>query len=274
MDDGDYSTTVSRLRAAGCVFAEEEAALLLAAASDRAGLERLLQRRVEGFPLEYLLGWAEFCGLRIAVTPGVFVPRRRTEFLVQQALELLPVVSKSVVVDLCCGAGAIAAAIAVARPAVELHAADLDVAAVRCARQNLESFGPDGQPGAAVHQGDLFAALPGDLRGRIDLLVVNAPYVPTEEIVLMPAEARLYEAHAALDGGQDGLETQRRIAAEIRGWLVPGGQFAMETSKRQAGATAGLFTAQGLSVQVRSSAELAATLVIGAVPAAVQNAAE
>ncbi|WP_157874080.1 putative protein N(5)-glutamine methyltransferase [Psychromicrobium lacuslunae] len=285
MEQSDYSTIVDRLRAAGCVFAEEEAALLIAETENQRERESLVQRRVDGFPLEYLLGWAEFYGLRIAVAPGVFVPRRRTEFLVNQALRLLPAASKPIVVDLCCGAGGIAAAIATARPTAEVHAADLDPAAVGCARQNLASFAGAASTSstagtelslaqASVHQGELFEALPAILRGRVSLLVVNAPYVPTEEIALMPAEARLYETSSALDGGQDGLDIQRRVAAEVSNWIAPGGHIVMETSERQAPASAELFAEQGLSVQVRSSTELAATVIVAGVPGGGADAAE
>jgi release factor glutamine methyltransferase len=168
---------VARLRAAGCVFAEDEARLLRAAAGSPAELDELAARRVDGAPLEALLGWAEFCGLRIAVDPGVFVPRQRTAFLVAQAVRRAG--PGAVVVDLCCGTGAIGAAIAAAVPGVEVHAADVDPAAVACARRNLPR----------VYQGDLYAALPERLRGRVDLLVVNAPYVPTAAIATMPPEA-------------------------------------------------------------------------------------
>src|SRR5947207_3551405 len=123
---------VAALRAAGCVFAEDEAALLAAAAASEDELDAMVARRASGVPLEHVLGWAEFCGLRIAVDPGVFVPRRRTEFLVRQAVALVP--PHAVVVDLCCGCGALGAAVAAAVPGVELHATDVDPAAVRCAR--------------------------------------------------------------------------------------------------------------------------------------------
>ncbi|WP_394941093.1 putative protein N(5)-glutamine methyltransferase [Psychromicrobium sp. YIM B11713] len=268
MSDADFASIVARLRAAGCVFAEEEAALLIEAVATGTELAELVQRRVGGFPLEYLLGWAEFCGLRISVAPGVFVPRRRTEFLVRQALELLSssqgladrsLDSAPVVLDLCCGSGAIAAAIAAVREDVELYATDLDSAAVNCARQNLAQYAP----GAQVFQGDLFAALPTRLLGEIDVLMVNAPYVPTAEIALMPPEARLYEAPAALDGGQDGLRLQRRIAAEIRRWLRPGGRMLIETSLPQAALTAEIFAANGLSTRVASCQESGATVVHG-----------
>ena len=134
---------VARLRAAGCVFAEDEARLLRAAAGSPAELDALAARRVDGAPLEALLGWAEFCGLRIAVDPGVFVPRQRTAFLVAQAVRRAG--PGAVVVDLCCGTGAIGAAIAAAAPGVEVHAADVDPAAVACARRNLPARLP-GRP--------------------------------------------------------------------------------------------------------------------------------
>src|SRR6476661_11001286 len=108
---------VARLRAAGCVFAEDEARLLLAEARSDA-LDALVARRVAGEPLEHVLGWAEFCGLRIAVSPGVFVPRRRTEALVDLAVAVLVDVEHPVVVDLCCGAGGIGVAIAAREPGV------------------------------------------------------------------------------------------------------------------------------------------------------------
>src|SRR4051794_17442032 len=142
----------------------------------------MLARRVAGVPLEYVVGWAEFRGLRIVVDEGVFVPRRRTELLVEQGAALAP--PDAVVVDLCCGSGAVATALAVELPGAEVHAADVDPAAVRCARRNLEPRG------GYVHEGDLAGPLPVDLRGRVDLLLANAPYVPTAEVPLMPPEAR------------------------------------------------------------------------------------
>src|ERR1022692_3801195 len=135
-------SVVARLRAAGCVFAEDEARLLIAAARTPADLAGLVDRRVAGLPLEHVLGWAEFCGLRIAVDAGVFVPRRRTEFLVREAAAACR--PGAVVVDLCCGSGAVGAALAVAVGRVELHATDIDPAAVRCARRNVAGGGGRG----------------------------------------------------------------------------------------------------------------------------------
>jgi release factor glutamine methyltransferase len=245
----DTSGLVARLRTAGCVFAEDEAALLLAADGD---LEALVERRVAGEPLEQVLGWAEFCGLHVVVEPGVFVPRQRTRLLVREGVALAG--PGSVVLDLCCGTGAVGAAIAAAVPGVELHAADVDPAAVRCARRNV--------PGA-VYAGDLYEALPGTLRGRVDVLVANAPYVPTEAIALMPPEARDHEARAALDGGADGLDVQRRVAAGAPSWLAPGGWLLIETSGAQAPATMAAMTRAGLVGRVVEDEELAGTVVIG-----------
>jgi release factor glutamine methyltransferase len=284
----------ARLRAAGCVFAEEEASILASAADTPADLDAMVERRAAGEPLEQVVGWAEFCGLRIFVDPGVFVPRRRSEFLVSVAVGLarsrggcgLPVI-----VDLCCGTGALGLAVAAgldrgcessgggepgqpgqdaglggggfASPpsasllAAELHAADLDPAAVACARRNVEPAG------GHVYQGDLFGALPSALRDRIDVLICNAPYVPTSEIAFMPAEAREHEALMALDGGTDGLAILRRAAAGAVEWLAPGGVLLVETGERQAPSMAGAMSAAGLAAQVREDDESAATVVTG-----------
>ena len=132
------SAVAARLRSAGCVFAEDEARLLIEAAQTPAELAAMERQRMAGQPLEHVLGWAEFCGLRIAVDPGVFVPRRRTEFLIGEAAGLLGPVPRPVIVDLCCGSGALGVALAAAAGRrVELHAADVDPAAVRCARRNV-----------------------------------------------------------------------------------------------------------------------------------------
>ncbi len=277
-----HETLTARLRAAGCVFAEDEARLMIEAAPTPEALEAMAARRVAGLPLEHILGWAEFCGLRIAVAAGVFVPRRRTEFLVRQAAALLdarrmvPGADRPapVVVDLCCGSGAVGTALAaLAGPAelhcaielhsaIELHCADIDPAAVACARTNVLPLGGE------VHEGDLYAPLPPGLRGRVRLLAVNAPYVPSADIETMPQEARVHEPRACLDGGADGLEVQRRVAAGAREWLMPGGHVLIETSRRQAAQTAGIFRRHGLAARVLRSEELGATVVAGSlVPA-------
>ncbi|WP_028815107.1 putative protein N(5)-glutamine methyltransferase [Streptomyces flavidovirens] len=250
------SVIVTRLRAAGCVFAEDEAELLLSAARDPAHLRAMVDRRIDGLPLEHVFGWAEFRGRRIAVDPGVFVPRRRTEFLVEQAVALAP--SRAVVVDLCCGSGALGAALAVSLERVELHASDVDPAAVRCARRNVTAVG--GQ----VYEGDLYAPLPAaTLRGRVDVLLANVPYVPTGEIELLPPEARIHEARVALDGGADGLDVLRRVTAQAARWLAPGGHLLFETSERQAPQAVETVARGGLVPRVVTCDELYATVVIG-----------
>ncbi len=242
---------VGRLRAAGCVFAEEEARVLLGAAASGDQLEAMTARRVAGEPLEYVVGWAEFCGLRIGVDAGVFIPRRRTEFLVEVAAKLAS--PGDVVLDLCCGSGALGLALAAAVPGVELYASDIDPAAVECARRN----------GVAAVVGDLFEAVPASLAGRVAVLLANTPYVPTGELDLMPREARLYEAPVTLDGGADGLELQRRVAADASRWLAPGGVLLVEASARQAPVTVAIFEGVGLTAEVRYDEERDATVIVG-----------
>ncbi|HST83643.1 MAG TPA: putative protein N(5)-glutamine methyltransferase [Kineosporiaceae bacterium] len=255
------SLVVSTLRAAGCVFAEEEAQLLISEARTRNDLIAMVRQRADGHPLEHVLGWAQFCGLRIAVDPGVFVPRLRTELLARQATALAARITDRppIVVDLCCGSGAVAAALAAALDSIELYAADIEPAAVRCARRNLAS--------ARVYQGDLYEPIPRALVGRIDVLIANAPYVPTEAIGLLPAEARLHEPWVALDGGTDGLDVLRRVIAEACQWLAPGGSLLVESSDRQAPMIVETCNRSGLIARVAKCTELAATVVIGSKPA-------
>lgn len=243
---------VTRLRAAGCVFAEEEAALLIDAAATPGELERMVRDREGGRPLEQILGWAEFAGIRVWLEPGVFVPRRRSELVVRLAAEAAR--PGATVVDLCCGSGALGAALLAARPDLEVHAADLDPDAIAAARRNL--------PPDRVHEGDLYAALPDRLRGRVDVLAVNAPYVPTDAIGLMPPEARDHEHRIALDGGADGLDVQRRVCAGAGDWLATGGALVIETGADQAATTAALMAAVGLTPRVATDAEIGAVAVV------------
>ncbi|MFE0024365.1 putative protein N(5)-glutamine methyltransferase [Amycolatopsis sp. NPDC059021] len=251
----DSSAVIARLRAVGCVFAEDEARLLITAARTPAELDTMVRRRIDGLPLEHILGWAEFAGQRIAVDPGVFVPRRRTEFLARQAIRHAH--PGAVLVDLCCGSGAVGTAVATALGDIELYAADLDPAAVECARRNVTPFG--GQ----VFQGDLYTPLPAALHGRVDVLTANAPYVPTDAIDLMPPEARLHEPQTALDGGTDGLDILRRVIAGASTWLTSEGTVLVESSERQAPELAKAMTHNGFRPHIASSDDLGATVVIG-----------
>ncbi|WP_280251204.1 putative protein N(5)-glutamine methyltransferase [Nocardia abscessus] len=266
MTSAGGSDLVARLRAAGCVFAEDEARLLTAAAAETGvALESLVAQRVTGSPLEHLLGWAEFRGVRVAVSPGVFVPRQRTAFLVDRAVELIHArAGHPVVVDLCCGSGALGLATATSaagagRP-VTLAASDIDPVAVECARENLTPLG------APVYEGDLFEALPEELRGCIDILLCNTPYVPSEMIARMPPEARDHEPRTALDGGPDGLDVFRRVAAEAADWLSPGGHLLVESSESQAPLALAVLAEHGLDGLVAESEEHYATVVIGSRP--------
>ncbi len=249
-------TIIDRLRAAGCVFAEDEARLLATEARTPADLDTMIERRVAGEPLEVILGWAEFHGLRIVVEPGVFVPRQRSELLVRHALTLAR--PGAVVLDLCCGTGALGAAIAAELGEIQLFAADIEPAAVRCARANVADAGGE------VFEGDLYTPLPASLRDHVDLLVVNAPYVPTDAIAMMPPEARDHEPRIALDGGQDGVDVHRRVAAEASQWLAPGGHLLIETGESQAASTAEAMAHNGLTPEVITDDELYATIVVGA----------
>jgi release factor glutamine methyltransferase len=259
LSHSDHSTLVHRLRAAGCVYAEDEADLLIAATDSAAALADLVDRRVAGQPLEHLLGWAEFCGLRVAVDPGVFVPRGRTALLVATAAAVAG--PAPAVLDLCCGSGAAALVLHGRLAPRWLAAADLDPTAVACARRNLAPLG------VPVYEGDLFAAVPAQWRGRLDLVVANAPYVPSGAVALMPAEARLYEALMALDGGVDGLAVLRGVAAGAAEWLAPGGHLVVEVSAGQAEALCAVLTGLGLAPTVVHDDDLDATAVTARRPA-------
>ncbi|MFI6576042.1 putative protein N(5)-glutamine methyltransferase [Nocardiopsis sp. NPDC050513] len=247
------SSLTHRLRAAGCVFAEDEAHLLATTAHTPDQLAAMTDRRCAGTPLEHVLGWARFCGMRIAVDPGVFVPRPRTEHLAHHAATLLP--PHGTAVDLCCGTGALGAHLARTHPGLTLHAADIDPASVACARRNL--------PGHHVHHGDLFTALPHRLRGHIDVLVANVPYVPTDQIALLPPEARDHEARHALDGGPDGLDLARRVAADARHWLAPAGHLLIEVNDHQLPQASAAFTRGGLTPQAVTCPRTDATILVG-----------
>ncbi|MCJ1711126.1 putative protein N(5)-glutamine methyltransferase [Clavibacter michiganensis subsp. phaseoli] len=236
------------------MFAEEEAALLVAEAADRhpedggdaraAELEGMTAARVAGEPLETVLGWAAFAGRRIIVRPGVFVPRRRTERLARAAVAAARAVGEPVVVDMCCGSGAVGAVVADEVRGAVLHAADVDPVAVVCAAENLLPRG------AAVHRGDLMAALPAGLRGRIHVLVANVPYVPRAGLALMPPEARLHEPEATRDGGEDGLDVLRRVAREGGPWLAPTGVVLVEVADAQVPAALEVMHAAGLAGRI------------------------
>jgi release factor glutamine methyltransferase len=241
------------------VFAEDEAALLLAEAADAAELERLVRRREAGHPLEHVLGWAELAGHRVRVDTGVFVPRRRSEAVVAAAVQALAARPgpEPVVVDLCCGTGALGVAVARAMAGVSLWCVDLDPAAVACARVNVEPLG------GTVLRGDLDGPLPGALRGRVDVLLASPPYVPSDEVRLMPSEARLHERPHALDGGPDGLDVARRVVSAAPSWLSPYGTLLVEVARAQGTGLAESMRGVGLHPRVLADDDREATVVAG-----------
>jgi release factor glutamine methyltransferase len=247
---------VVRLRAAGCVWAEDEAVLLQDAAGSAAELDRLVARRVAGEPLETVLGWVEFLGRRLAVTPGVFVPRRRTELLARLVVDRAGAASaggQPVVVEMCCGVGPVAACLE-GSPA-EVHACDVSATALGCARSNA--------PSATLHRGDLYDALPARLVGRVAVLAANAPYVPTDRVADMPPEARDHEPRVALDGGADGVDLHRRLAADAPSWLAPGGVLLVETSPAQAALTTDAMATAGLTTSVETDDRIGGCVAVG-----------
>jgi len=218
----------------------------------------MVSRRVAGLPLEQILGWAEFCGRRVVVEPGVFVPRRRTELVVKAAAAAaVPSSDPVVVLDLCCGSGAIGLALSDMLPGLELHAVDVDPVAVRCARRNVEPVG------GHVYEGDLTGPLPASLHGRVDIIVACPPYVPTDAIASMPPEARDHEPRVALDGGPDGLDLVRRIATAAVGWLAPGGTLVIEAGEPQVEAVESAFRSCGLEARTERDSAIVAAVVVG-----------
>ncbi|MGX6605080.1 putative protein N(5)-glutamine methyltransferase [Micromonosporaceae bacterium Da 78-11] len=284
ISEAALAEAVRRLRAAGCVFAEDEAAVLADAATTDAAttqaatteaatteaattktpsdqgetnkrekaLSAMVARRALGEPLEQVVGYADFAGVRVRLRPGVFVPRIRSELLVRLGAEAAD--PPAVVVDLCCGSGALGLAVRTRQPAVDLYAADLDPVAVACALDNL---------GADVFQGDLFDALPTKLRGRVSVLLANVPYVATRHIAFLPAEAKDHEPHTALDGGGDGLDVFRAVIEGVPGWLATGGVVLSEITEAQAAAAVDIVADAGLDAEVIYDDDLEARVIRG-----------
>lgn len=212
----------ARLRAAGCVAAEEEAEELIAAAGgDPLALEATVRRRIAGEPLAWVTGSIRFAGVTVRVDPGVYVPRYETAILVTVAAAALP--DGGVAVDLCTGSGAVAVALRARRPGARVLATDVDPAACRCARAN----------GVEVHEGDLDAPLPGGFGDATDVVTAVAPYVPTGQMAYLAADFRDHEPRLALDGGPDGLAVLRDVVAAGARLLRSGGSLVVEVGGGQ-----------------------------------------
>ncbi|HZQ87423.1 MAG TPA: HemK/PrmC family methyltransferase [Acidimicrobiales bacterium] len=228
------SDVAARLASAGFLSADEEAVELEdAAAGDATLLESMVRRREQGEPLAWITGSIDFGGERVHVAAGVYVPRLQSVPLAQQAAHELPPGGGAV--DLCTGAGAVAAFVLAHRPDARVVATDVDEHAVECARTN----------GVDAHVGDLFGPLPSELRGHVDVVTAVAPYVPTPELQYLPRDVRAYEPQLALDGGGDGLDVVRRIVSEAPSWLRAGGSLLLEIGGDQASVVRPLLHAAG-----------------------------
>lgn len=222
---------MERLATAGCVAAAEEAAALLAAAPDGATLDAWVGRRETGEPLPWITGRVTFCGRLLHVAPGVYVPRRQSEELARRAAALLPTHGRAL--DLCTGAGAVAAHLAGAVPTATVLGIDRDLRAAACARRN----------GVRALVADLAAPLRG--HPPVDVVTAVAPYVPTAAIELLPADVQRHEPRVALDGGADGLEVVRQVVAAASRLLRPGGWLLVELGGEQDVALAPTLAASG-----------------------------
>jgi release factor glutamine methyltransferase len=232
----------AELAAAGCVSAAAEADWLLEEAPDDATLRAMVARRVVGEPLQYVIGWAPFGRLRLAVGPGVFVPRPETEGLADRAAAFLRSRPEPpIAADLCAGSGAIACFLAAEVPGSRVLATELDPGALAWAGHNADRYGVE------LLAGDLDAPLPPELAGRVDVLCANVPYVPTGAIATLPTDVRDHEPRLALDGGPDGLEVLRRLVPRAGHWLAPGGGLFCEIGEDQAEVAAALLGAAGMT---------------------------
>lgn len=222
-------------------------------AAEAARFRELVQRRAAREPLQYLLGWEDFHGLRLAVSPEVLVPRPETEGLVEWAVEALAGRAAPAIADLGTGSGAIACALARAIPDAEVLAVEVAAGALVVASRNVRELGLAGR--VRLLAGDLFAPL-GSLRASLDLVVANPPYLPSAVIPSLPPEVSRHEPRAALDGGPDGLGVLRRIVAGAPAVLRPGGWLLLEIGEDQAGPLASLMAAEGFS-RIRARRDLA-----------------
>lgn len=234
---------VARLRAVGCVFAEQEAAeIRRVVGADERRADAVVASRANGVPLEHALGTAVFAGVEVEVGPGVFVPRTRAETLVDAALAARP--DARVVVDLGTGSGALAAALATLLPHADIHAADLDPHALGYARRNAIGYG------FTVHEGDWWDSLPRALQGRVDLAVAYLPHVPTTRLNEIPGDYRANEPDLAVAGGADGLDPLRAVLRDLDTWLAPDGVLVTFVAEEQLGTATALSTGKRVTFTV------------------------
>lgn len=211
--------------------------------AELATLRELVRRRGDREPLQHLTGSVSFCGLEIAVNRDVLIPRPETELLAELAWQFLATLNPqpSTVLDFGTGSGCLAIAIAAKCPAAIVHALDISSAALDVARANVARHGLDGRV-CFIHD-DGLGALPAG--ARFDLMVANPPYIPTAELASLQPEVRDFDPRLALDGGSDGLDCVRRLAAEGGGFLQPAGRLMLEFGDGQGRAVETMFAARG-----------------------------
>jgi release factor glutamine methyltransferase len=255
-----------RLREAGVASPERDADLLLAhvldiplgrlplvdtlAAGEREAYDALVARRSAREPLQHLTGTAAFRHVELAVGPGVFVPRPETELLAGWAIEQAQAVAAPVVVDLCTGSGAVAAAVIDEVPEADVHAVELDEQAYAWAERNLSGTGVD------LRHGDMATAF-DDLLGTVDVVVCNPPYIPLEAWESVAAEARDHDPHLALFSGHDGLDAMRVLERRAAQLLRPGGVVGAEHADVQGESAPAVFAAAGRWLDVADHRDLA-----------------
>lgn len=248
---------VRRLRDAGCVFAEDEAAVLRASATDAAHLESLCARRLSGEPLEHVVGWVAFGRFRLEVGAGVFVPRQRTLLLARTAVAAARARRAPIVLEAFAGVAPVATTVRRTVPVARVFAAEVDEIAVEYARRNLGA-------GVRVLCGSGFAALPESLRGRIDVIAAVPPYVPTTAADLLPREALDHEPDSALFAGVDGLDHIRGLIDRSGEWLADGGILTIEMNGVQCAGAARHAHRAGFSARRRHGSDgHTAVLVVG-----------
>ena len=210
-------------------------------------LRQFVRRRGEREPLQHIVGSTSFCGLEIAVSSAVLIPRPETELLAERAVKLLKErgVEGASVLDFGTGSGCLAIAIAAQVAGAEIHALDVSEDALAVARTNAARHGLSGR--IQFHRGDGFAALPEGM--RFDFIVSNPPYIATEEIASLEPEVRDHDPRLALDGGTDGLDFYRRLAAEAGARLNAGGRLLVELGDGQAAAVRALCESAGWRVE-------------------------
>jgi release factor glutamine methyltransferase len=217
----------------------------------RSEFEALVARRAGREPLQHLTGSAGFRHVELAVGPGVFVPRPETELLAGWAIDLGAGLEKPVVVDLCTGSGAIARSVADEVPEADVHAVEVETAAIAWAQRNLAGTGVE------LRQGDMATAF-HDLDGRVDVVVCNPPYIPHEAWESVAPEARDHDPHAALfatgDDGLDAIRVVEQVAARL---LRPGGWVGVEHADVQGETAPRVFAETGCWLDVRDHRDLA-----------------